>query len=182
MIHKEDEIQFISGHILIRPCRVGDVDNLYKAVRESITELIPWMSWCHTEYSLKDSRKWVKTRKTEWRKGISYDFVIIDISDESFLGMCGLNHIDADNKVANLGYWVKSSRTNQGIASTVVPLLARFAFNELKLNRVEIITAVGNKASQQVAEKVGALKEGLMRNRIVVRDSIYNGVMYSLIP
>jgi RimJ/RimL family protein N-acetyltransferase len=61
-------------------------------------------------------------------------------------------------------------------------LLARFAFEELKLNRVEITPAIGNKASQRVAMKAGATKEGILRNGIVVRDKIYDVIMYSLIP
>ena len=98
------------------------------------------------------------------------------------MGGCGLNNIDNNNRVANLGYWVRSSRTGKGIASSVVGLLARFAFEELKLNRVEIIPAISNKASQRVAIKAGATKEGILRKRIVVGDKIYDGIMFSLIP
>jgi RimJ/RimL family protein N-acetyltransferase len=61
-------------------------------------------------------------------------------------------------------------------------MLVHLAFEQLGLVRVEIVVAVGNEASQRVAQKVGALREGILRNRIVLGDKIYDAVMYSLIP
>ena len=79
-------------------------------------------------------------------------------------------------------YWVRSSKVGRGTASSALGLLAQFAFRELNLNRIEIIPAIDNKASQRVAMKAGATKEGIMRKRITVGDKIYDGVMFSLIP
>jgi RimJ/RimL family protein N-acetyltransferase len=140
------------------------------------------MPWCHTDYSIEESRAWVESRAEAWKKGTQYDFVITDARDGSFLGGCGLNHIDHNNRIANLGYWVRTSRTKKGVASAAARLLAQFGLGKLKLNRIEIMAAVGNKASQRVAEKVGAKREGILRNRRVVRERVYDVVMFSLIP
>ena len=42
------------------------------------------------------------------------------------------------------------------VATAAALLVARFGFDELGLQRIEIIAAVSNKASQRVAEKIGA--------------------------
>ncbi|GAI78286.1 unnamed protein product, partial [marine sediment metagenome] len=76
----------------------------------------------------------------------------------------------------------RTDRTGQGIASRVVPLLTRYAFEHLGLKRVEIVVAVGNKASQRVAQKAGAVREGILRNRVVIGENVYDAVMHSLIP
>jgi len=178
----EKEIRLTDGRVLLEPYRIGDVERLYQAARESVTEMSPWMPWCHADYSIKESRAWVESQAEVWEKGTQYDFVITDAKDGSFLGGCGLNHIDYKNRIANLGYWVRTSRTKRGVASAAVRLLAQFGFEKLKLNRIEITAAVGNKASQRVAEKVGATREGILRNRIVVRERVYDVVMFSLIP
>ena len=68
------------------------------------------------------------------------------------------------------------------MATSATFLLARFGFDELKLNRIEIVVAIENKPSQRVAEKAGATQEGVLRKRLVVRDRVYDAVMYSLIP
>ena len=178
----EKEIRLTDGVVLLRPYGSGDVERLYQAARESVTEMSPWMPWCHADYSIEESRAWVESRAEAWEKGTDYDFAITDARDGSFLGGCGLSHIDQANQIADLGYWVRTSRTKRGMASAAVRLLARFGFEKLKLNRIEIVAAVGNKASQRVAEKVGARREGILRNRIVVRDRVYDAVMFSLIP
>ncbi len=46
---------------------------------------------------------------------------------------------------------------------------------------MDLVIATGNKRSIRVAEKVGALREGMLRNRIVVRDKVYDALMFSLI-
>ncbi len=178
----EKEIRLTDGVVLLRPYGSGDVERLYQAVRESVTEMSPWMPWCHADYSIEESQAWVESRAEAWAKGTQYDFVITDARDGSFLGGCGLSRIDQANQIANLGYWVKTSRAKRGVASAAVPLLAQFGLGKLKLNRIEIMAAVGNKASQRVAEKVGAKREGILRNRIVIRDQVYDAVMFSLIP
>ena len=56
------EIELADGMVLLRPYRNGDVEHLYWAVRESIAELSVWMPWCHTDYSIEESRTWVESR------------------------------------------------------------------------------------------------------------------------
>jgi RimJ/RimL family protein N-acetyltransferase len=50
------------------------------------------------------------------------------------------------------------------------------------LNRIEILVAVDNLASQRVAAKVGAVREGILRNRLLLHGKIHDAVMFSLIP
>jgi len=168
--------------IIIRPCQPSDAESVYEAVRESIAELSPWMPWCHLEYSIDDTKTWFGSRPDRWQKGTEYDFLIEDRSDGHPLGICGLNNLDGENHLANLGYWVRTSKARQGVATAVVPLVARFGFEVLKLNRIEIITARDNVPSQRLAIKIGASREGRLRQRLVVHNQIYDAIIFSLIP
>ncbi len=140
------------------------------------------MPWCHSEYSPEESKTWIESRAEAWEEGTEYDFAITDSGNGFFLGGCGLNRFDHANRTANIGYWVRTRRTKGGVASAAAQLLARFGLGELGLTRIEIVVAVGNKASQRVAEKAGARQEGILRNRLVIRDRVYDAVMFSLIP
>ncbi len=113
---------------------------------------------------------------------MEYDFLIADRSDGRPLGICGLNNFDRENRLANLGYWIRTSSARQGVATAGIPLVARFGFEELKLNRIEIIVATGNIPSQGAATKIGATREGRLRNRLIVRENVYDAIMFSLIP
>jgi RimJ/RimL family protein N-acetyltransferase len=98
------------------------------------------------------------------------------------LGACTLSSIHSVYRFCNLGYWVRTSCRGQAIAGRAAKLAARFAFEHLGLVRVEIVIGVGNQASLRVAQKIGAHHEGILLNRIVVRTSIYDAHMYSLVP
>ncbi len=178
----KDQPRLVSGQVLLRPYRPDDAADLYAAARESITEVSPWMKWCHPDYAIEESTTWIAQCAERWREGMEYNFVIVDSRDGSFLGGCGLNSLNLVDKVANLGYWVRTSRTRQGIATTATRLLARFGLEDLKLNRIEIIAATSNQASQRIAEKVGATREGILRNRLVVHEKVYDMVIFSFIP
>lgn len=177
-----DRFKLSDGSVTLRRYRKEDAGPIYHAVRESINEVSPWMPWCHTGYSLEDSKIWSASRDDAWEKGLEYDFVIFRQDEALPSGVCGLNHIDYEVLVANMGYWVRTGKTNRGVGTSAVLLLARFGFEELGLNRIEILVATENKPSQKVAEKAGAKKEVILRKRLNVRDKVYDAVMYALIP
>jgi ribosomal-protein-serine acetyltransferase len=79
----------------------------------------------------------------------------------SSVGLVGLDRISASG-TANVGYWVRTGHTGQGIATAAVRLVARFGFEDLGLLRLELLIAVDNPASRRVAEKVGATFEGVL--------------------
>jgi len=172
---------FSSDGIGIRRYRMEDVDALFEAVRESVRELSVWMPWCSESYSRADSESFVRTRESEWEMGAHYSFVVYETASGQFLGSVGLNFLNPIHQFANLGYWVRSSRTRHGVASTAARLAARFGLVELGFNRLEIVTAAGHVASQRVAKKVGAHCEGVLRKRLVIHGQIHDAVMFSLV-
>jgi ribosomal-protein-serine acetyltransferase len=181
MREMENISELTNSVLTLRRYRREDAESIYRAVRESVAEISQWMPWCHEDYSMYNSVTWSDSRDDAWEKGAEYDFVIMRNVDGRPLGVCGLNHIDNENRFANVGYWIRTGETRQGAATSAVILLARFGFNELKLNRMEIVVACGNKPSQRVAEKAGATKEGILRKRLIVRGRVYDAVMYSLV-
>jgi ribosomal-protein-serine acetyltransferase len=176
------DIVLTDGKVALRPYQPADAENLYAAVRESLPELSVWMPWAHADYSLKESRQWLKGKPAEWKDGEAYDFAILDGENGTYLGGGALNRIDYENLGANLGYWIRSSRTGEGLATATALLLARWGFQELGLNRIEIVVATDNKRSQRVAAKTGARREGILRNRILLHDRPHDAVMFSLVP
>ena len=96
---------------------------------------------CHADFSIEESKTWIESQAYAWETGTEYNFAITDSKGNFFIGGCGLNNINHADRVSNLGYWVRSSRTRQGVATTAALLLARFGFRKLKLNRIEITIA-----------------------------------------
>lgn len=170
------------GRITLRPFQFEDSAELYAAVRESLAELKPWMSWVHDGYSRQEARDFISITRARWGEKTLYGFAITDTNTGALLGGCSLGHIHPVYYYCNLGYWVRSSRRGQGVAGRAARLAARFAFEQARLIRVEVVVAVGNEASLRVAEKIGVQREGLLRNRITVGKNIYDALIFSFVP
>lgn len=173
-IHLTDE------ELVLRPFRLDDAPNLCCAVRESLQELKPWMSWATDAYSEQTAREYITIARARWEEHTFYAFAVLRGDD--FLGASTLSSIHPIYHFCNLGYWVRTSRHGQGIAGRAAKLAARFAFEYLGLVRVEIVIGVGNRASQRVAEKIGAHPEGTLLNRMVIGKSVSDAQMYSILP
>jgi ribosomal-protein-serine acetyltransferase len=171
-----------NGGVLVRPLEVGDLDSLYSAVLESKDEVGRWMSWCRSDYSVRDAEEWISHCRRNWEAGADREFGIFDKASSEVLGCAGINQFNRINNFANLGYWVRTSHVGRGVASTATLLLAKWAFDELKLSRIEIVAQVDNIASRRVAEKVGCTFEGIARNRILYRGQPRDAALYSLVP
>jgi RimJ/RimL family protein N-acetyltransferase len=166
--------------ITIRPYKAEDADDLYEAARESVTDLFPWMPWCHPDYSRAEAEAWARSRAQLFSEGREYDFAIVD-SAGRFLGGCGLNQISREHWFANLGYWVRTSAAGHGTAPAATRRLAAFAFAETNLLRLEIVCAVENRRSQRVAEKAGAIREGILHDRLFLHGQSHDAVIYALV-
>jgi ribosomal-protein-serine acetyltransferase len=173
---------FRDSFICIRPFCDTDSSALLEAAGESIGQLCSWMTWCNPSYSIDDSAAFVARSQADWQSGDSYSFAIVDLEDSAFLGSVGLNHINRRHGVGNVGIWVRSSRTRRGVASAAIRLISVFAFEELRLQRVEILVAAANKPSVRMAEKARAKAEGVLRNRLVLGGKPQDAVMFSLVP
>jgi RimJ/RimL family protein N-acetyltransferase len=170
------------GNIRIRRYEVEEIPALYEAARESAGESFTWwMPWCHADYTLEESSQFVLSRDEAWSKGKEFDFAIFDVDTGAFLGGVGLNQINRQHGFANLGYWIRASSMGHGVASAAALLAARFAFQELGLNRVEIVIATENIRSRRVAEKTGAKWEGVLRGRLIIGGRLHDAVMYSIV-
>jgi RimJ/RimL family protein N-acetyltransferase len=175
-------VELSDGTILVRPYRQEDADVLYEAVRESIAEVSPWLPWCREDYLIEESREFVSTRGKSAADAEWYSFGVFEKESGKFLGGVGLNFINRVHLVANLGYWVRTGAVGRGVATSATRLAARFGFEELGLHRIEIVAAVENIASQRVAEKAGAVREGVVRRRLLIRGESQDAVMFSLLP
>jgi ribosomal-protein-serine acetyltransferase len=165
--------------IRIRFYKLDDVNTLYEAARESISNVYQWLPWCHPQYTIEESKKWIADQIQKRQNKLEFEFVILDNND-IFLGGCGLNQIDWDRKSANLGYWVRSSAMGEGVAVKAVQLLSKWGFENTDLARLEIKCAIENVRSQRVAEKAGANKEGIKASSLELHGKKHDAIIYSL--
>ena len=174
-------LRLTDGIVELRPPRRGDVTELYLAIRESMDGLLPWMAWAHPAYNEVDAAEWVRRAARAFSDGQEFQFVLREVTTGGLLGCVGINGIDRLNRWGNLGYWIRTSRQGNGFVTRAARLVSSFGLTELNLGRIEILAAVGNTKSQGVAERAGAQREGLLRQRLRVGETVQDAVVFSII-
>ncbi len=176
------DVELIEGPFLIRTYRPEDVNALFEAARESIAEVGRWLPWCHENYSIEETQHFINSRGPLSQGDEWYSFGIFEQDGGGFVGGVGINFINRVHQLANLGYWVRTSAAGRGVATIATRAVARFGFDQLSLQRIEIVAAVDNIPSQRVAEKAGAIREGVLRKRLLIGGKSIDAVMFSLVP
>ena len=85
-----------------------------------------------------------------------------DAATGELLGSVSLD-LFADRQAAEIGYWVKREARRRGVALGAARLVVDWAFAELGIERLELLTYPGNEASQALAVRLGFTRECLLR-------------------
>ena len=97
--------------------------------------------------------------------------------------MISLRIAERDPGLAAVGYWLRPDARGRGAATIALQLIARWAFNEVGVQRLELTTAPENVASQRVAERAGFTREGVLRGLVATKDNgRQDTVLFSLLP
>lgn len=96
------------------------------------------------------------------------------------VGTIGLLSIDQKNKKAE--YYIAMGETSykgKGVAKEASRLILEYGFEELELNRIYLFTEVENVVAQKLFERVGFVREGVIRQDIVSHGCFVDRVAYS---
>ncbi|MFF5101550.1 GNAT family N-acetyltransferase [Streptomyces sp. NPDC000134] len=105
----------------------------------------------------------LRVRARDEAAGRTVSFRITDAETGTTLGHIGFHEINQSLGLARVGYWVLPEARGRGVARRALLLAARWAFDELRLHRVELGHALGHGASCRVAERCGFAYEGTLR-------------------
>lgn len=139
----------------------NDAEFMNPAILASMPSLQPWMSWAKTPPSMDETRLYCRRALLEWHDRESLDYRLF--LDDKFVGNCAVHTINWDVPFAQLGYWLHIEHQGKGLMIEAVERLMQFAFEELKLVRLEIRCNARNAASAGVAVRAGFEKEAHLR-------------------
>jgi ribosomal-protein-serine acetyltransferase len=172
----------LSGRFMLRPFKRRDADDMTEAVQASQMELNEWLPWAHLGYSKSDAVNYIRDSIKSWREERAYDLAIRRAEDpDRHLGNISVWFVSRSFKTGEIGYWVRTDETSRGVATEVAARTLQIAFEELKMHRVILRIAVGNRASERVAEKLGFFREGILREEIKVRGEWLDHSVWGLL-
>jgi ribosomal-protein-serine acetyltransferase len=171
-----------SERLFLRAPRAGDGEVIFPSVRESLTELKPWMPWAKDEYSQADAEEWCRRTAAQFLSREQLQFLIFLDDGATHIGNMGLFKFVWDVPSCEIGYWLHTKHVGRGYMTEAVNALTTFAMTTLKTARVQILTDDRNARSYRVAERCGYQLEGILRSDSRTSDStLRNTRVYSRI-
>jgi RimJ/RimL family protein N-acetyltransferase len=168
-------VELRDGDLVLRRWTEADVPVLVRACNDP--ELTRWIPVIPSPYTEEDALGFIRG---EVPGAPEYSFAIA--VDDSVVGAIGMG-LNSHRYRGTIGYWVASWARGRGFCTTALRTLARWAFDELELKRLDLITDPENLGSQRVAEKVGFQREGVLRSHLLHPDGrLRDSVMFSLLP
>ena len=109
-------------------------------------------------------------RQREWQLGTGYGFgIFVEGRLAGEINVSGVQRGPFQN--AYVGYWIDQDRAGQGYVPEALVTVARFAFEDVGLHRLQVAIIPRNRASRRVVEKLNLREEG-----VAIRYLAINGV------
>ncbi len=168
-----------SEKVILRPMNVNDFDKM--KVLTNDTEM-----WYYFTADLSNEqilKNWIESAISELKDKKSLPFTIIDPTNDNIIGTTRIGNISETNNRVEIGWtWIAKKYQRTGINGHVKKLLFEYLFVETSTLRIEFKTDVLNIPARKAMEKVGLIKEGILRSHTLMtndrrRDTLY----YSLL-
>jgi N-acetyltransferase len=130
-----------------------------------------------------DMRNWVLDIISRGREGTDLPFAAIDLASGRVAGATRyLNIMPKDRGLEIGGTWYGAEFQRTAVNTECKYLLMSYAFEKLAAIRVQLKTDLRNERSQRAIERIGAKKEGVLRNHMILPDgNIRDSVFYSVL-
>ncbi|MEU6081277.1 GNAT family N-acetyltransferase [Streptomyces sp. NPDC047108] len=183
------DISISTERLVLRPFEEGDVPALADMMNDEL--VTAWTSVPHP-YTRDDARAWAtRIAPAERAEGRGIVFAVTELLTQRLVGAVHLQRTDWRVRSTEVGYVTARWARGEGYASEAVHALAQWLFRDQKFERMELRTAADNTASQQVAQKIGSINEGVLRNAWIARSRTEDGgwtdirtdlIVWSLLP
>jgi len=152
---------------------------LHRAVRKNKTHLQQYLTWVPLMKTIENYEDYLTKCANDRNEGKEWSYNIF--KDNRIIGRIDLHQIDQTNQNAAIGYWLAKKEVGNGIITKAAKRLIDYAFNDLHLNRIEILTATHNIKSTAIALRLGFQHEGVLREMEKHNDIFYDLNIFSML-
>jgi RimJ/RimL family protein N-acetyltransferase len=169
----------VEGPTALRAWRDSDLQPLVVACQDP--EISRWTRVPYP-YGPSDARAYLLQRHDALHAGTAAPFAIVASADrDQLLGSVSLLRFSWQHARAEVGYWLAGAARGQGHVTRAVDLITAWGFRHLGLERIELMAATGNAASQRVAERCGFTREAVLRSYMPGKEGRQDMVAFGLL-
>ncbi|MBY8344255.1 GNAT family N-acetyltransferase [Streptomyces spinosirectus] len=182
-------ISISTERLVLRPLDEDDVPALAEMMNDE--QVGAWTS-VPQPYTEERARTWItKDAPDERVAGRGLDFAVTEFLTQRLVGIVQLAKTNWHVRSTEMSYIIAPWARGEGYASEAALATAQWLLGDQKFERIELRTAADNTASQQVAQKIGCISEGVLRGACIARvrgdDGTWSDVrtdyiVWSLLP
>ncbi len=156
-----------------------DSRELFELIDRSRVHLKEWMTWVDEVQSVTDIETATKKHILAFADQRAIHMLIV--YKGAVAGSININRIDWSIGSAEIGYWLGSGFTGEGIITRAVSSLLDYAFSNLNLHKIEIWAAEGNTKSRSIPERLGFIQEGMRRDDEWINGRYVTMMIYGML-
>jgi RimJ/RimL family protein N-acetyltransferase len=161
------DISISTERLVLRPFDEDDIQALTEMMNDE--QVMAWTA-VPQPFTDRGARNWItEYAPAERTSGRGLDLAVTEFLTQRLVGVIRLTKTNWHVRSAELSYVVASWARGEGYASEAALATAQWLFREQKFERIELRTAADNTAAQQVAQKIGCISEGVLRNACIAR-------------
>jgi [ribosomal protein S5]-alanine N-acetyltransferase len=179
---RTEPFRLAGERVFLRSPERGDYEAWASLRARSRNFLTPWEpSWPADALSRASFRARVARYAEDWRTDQAYNLFIFS-HDDTLIGGVGLSNLRRGvSETASLGYWVGEPFAQQGYMTAALPLALEFAFDRIRLHRVEAACLPSNIASRSLLVRAGFHQEGYARKYLCIEGKWQDHLLFAML-
>lgn len=145
----------------------------------SLGETTRYLLWS-PHLNMDETRGYIEYLRREYKKGNYGDWGITLKENNVFIGTIGFADIDLKNNSGELGYVLNPAYQGKGYMQEAMKRLLSLCFEQLLVKRIQLRIMQENLLSVHLAERVGFVKEGTLRDLLLVKGKYRTIHIYSM--
>ena len=171
----------IDDDLMLRSFNPEDALELFRAVDSSRAHLSPWFNWVDATTKPEHSLHFIQSAITSQNKGEGLVLGIYLQKERKLIGTIGLHNWNQAQKRAQVGYWITPEYEGKGLMYRIAFRFIDFLFQKMELNKIEMHIMPENKRSLLLAEKLGAVTEGRIRESYLLRNKLEDVIVVGIL-
>lgn len=173
------DIIIVDHNIKLEPTNELQAPQLFAAIDNNRIHLSRFLPWVADMQTVADLKEYLKNAEILCQQKKEASFAII--FEGVAVGRIGLHHLNMQNKMGAIGYWLNKDAQGKGIMLKSCKAVINYGFRDLGLHRIEIKAAVNNLKSQAIPVKLNFVAEGTLRQAEFVNNQFLDLFLYSMI-
>lgn len=169
----------INADLSLLPPHSEHARALFDLIQGNLPYLSTWLTWPALMQTPLDVASFLNKAQEHNRDGKA--LILLLQYQGQMCGVISYNEFQANNRSANIGYWLGEKFQGRGIVSTALRRFIQYGFEDLALNKVIIRAGVGNAKSAAVAQRLGFVFEGTARANEFLHQRYIDHQIFSLL-